>query len=137
MSAIIPLPRDAVKPQTDCSMALSSAYSALKAGKFLPKNTGRNDETIIPPKFLNELAIRTFLAVGSLKTTPRFSIKAVSGFPYSAAYFSFSAFFSASLYFVASSRYLPLSGSLTSVIEARPKMALSPAIIPNCALHPN
>jgi hypothetical protein len=57
------------------------AYSALKAGKFLPKKTGRKDETTIPPKFLKELAIRTFLAVGRPKTTPMFLTKAARGFP--------------------------------------------------------
>jgi len=57
------------------------AYSALKAGKFLPKKTGRKEETIIPPKFLKELAMSTFLAVGKVKTTPIFLTKAARGFP--------------------------------------------------------
>jgi hypothetical protein len=61
----------------------------LNAGKFLPKKTGRKDETIIPPKFLKELAIRTFLAVGRVKTTPIFLTKAASGFPYVAFSASF------------------------------------------------
>jgi hypothetical protein len=65
------------------------AYSALNAGKFLPKKTGRKDDTIIPPKFLNEEAIRTFLAVGKVKTTPMFLMKAASGLPWEAASASF------------------------------------------------
>ena len=78
---MIPPPSEAVKPQPDRARALSMAYSALKAGKFLPKKTGRKDETIIPPKFLKELAISTFLAVGRVKTTPIFLMKAASGLP--------------------------------------------------------
>jgi hypothetical protein len=73
---MIPPPREAISPHIERARALSIAYSALKAGKFLPKNTGRNDDTIIPPKFLNELAIRTFLATGRVKTTPMFLMKA-------------------------------------------------------------
>ena len=72
---------EAVRPQPERARALSMAYSALKAGKFLPKKTGRKDETIIPPKFLNELAIKTFLAVGNVKTTPMFLMNAASGLP--------------------------------------------------------
>ena len=78
---MIPPPMEAVRPQPERARALSIAYSALKAGKFLPKKTGRKDETIIPPKFLKELAIRTFLAVGSVNTTPIFLTKAASGLP--------------------------------------------------------
>lgn len=78
---MIPPPIEAVRPHPERARALSIAYSALKAGKFLPKKTGRKDETIIPPKFLKELAISTFFAVGKVKTTPIFLIKAASGFP--------------------------------------------------------
>lgn len=127
---MIPPPSEAVKPQPESARALSIAYSALNAGKFLPKKTGRKEETIIPPKFLKELAIRTFLAVGRVKTTPIFLMKAASGFPYSAASLSFSAFFSASFLLVASSRYLPRSGSLTNSIVARPQRVPRAAMIP-------
>ena len=78
---MIPPPMEAVRPQPERARALSIAYSALKAGKFLPKKTGRKDETIIPPKFLKELAMRTFLAVGRVNTTPIFLMKAASGLP--------------------------------------------------------
>ena len=81
LSAMIPPPMEAVRPQPERARALSIAYSALKAGKFLPKKTGRKDETIIPPKFLKELAMRTFLAVGRVNTTPIFLTKAASGLP--------------------------------------------------------
>lgn len=76
-------------PHTNCASALNKAYSALKAGKFLKKKTGRKDETIIPPKFRNELARRTFLAVGRVKTVLMFLTKAARGLPCSAASFSF------------------------------------------------
>jgi hypothetical protein len=59
---------------------LSMAYSALKAGKFLPKKTGKKDDTIIPPKFLSDEAMRVFLAQGSEKTRAMFSQKAAMGF---------------------------------------------------------
>jgi len=78
---MIPPPMEAVRPQPERARALSIAYSALNAGKFLPKKTGRKDETIIPPKFLNELAMSTFLAVGKVKTTPMFLMKAAKGLP--------------------------------------------------------
>ena len=81
LSAMIPPARDAVRPHMERAAALSMAYSALKAGKFLPKKTGRKEETIIPPKFLRELAIRTFLAVGRVNTTPIFLMKAANGLP--------------------------------------------------------
>ena len=67
LSAIIPPASDDVRPQIDKAAALSMAYSALKAGKFLPKNTGRKEETIIPPKLRRDEAIRVFLAVGREK----------------------------------------------------------------------
>lgn len=102
----------------------------MKAGKFLKKKTGRKEETIIPPKFLKELASKTFLAVGRVKTVPMFFAKAARGLPYAAASYSFFAFFSASSCFLASLRYLPLSGSFTRNMVARPRMAESPAIIP-------
>jgi len=86
---MIPPPIEAVRPQAERARALSIAYSALNAGKFLPKKTGRKDETIIPPKFLKELAMSTFLAVGRVKTTPMFLTKAASGFPWSFASSSF------------------------------------------------
>jgi len=78
---MIPPPMEAVRPHPERARALSIAYSALNAGKFLPKKTGRKDETIIPPKFLNELAISTFLAVGKVNTTPMFLTKAAKGLP--------------------------------------------------------
>ena len=81
LSAMIPPPIEAVRPHPESARALSIAYSALNAGKFLPKKTGRKDETIIPPKFLKELAMRTFLAVGKVKTTPIFLMNAASGLP--------------------------------------------------------
>ena len=69
------------------------------------KKTGKNEETIIPPKFLRDEAIRTFLAVGRVNTTPTLSIKAFTGFfgdiLASASAF---AFFSASFLLVASSK---------------------------------
>ena len=136
LSAMIPPPMEAVRPQPERARALSIAYSALKAGKFLPKKTGRKDDTIIPPKFLNEEAMRTFLAVGKVKTTPMFLTKAASGLPWAAYSASFLAFFSASFFFVAPSRKLPLTGSLTVSIVARPKRVPKPAIIPYYALHP-
>jgi hypothetical protein len=81
LSAIIPPPIEAVRPQPERARALSMAYSALKAGKFLPKKTGRKDETIIPPKFLREEAMSTFLAVGKVNTTPIFLMNAARGLP--------------------------------------------------------
>ena len=80
MSAIIPPAKEAVNPHIDKAAALSIAYSALKAGKFLPKKTGKKDETIIPPKFLKEEAIRVFLAQGMEKTRAIFSQNATIGF---------------------------------------------------------
>jgi hypothetical protein len=80
LSAMIPPAREAVRPHMERAAALSMAYSALKAGKFLPKKTGKKDETIIPPKFLKEEAIRVFLAHGREKTRAMFSQKAAIGF---------------------------------------------------------
>lgn len=80
LSAIIPPAREAVIPQNDNAKALSTAYSLLNIGKFLPKNTGKNVDTIIPPKFLNELAIKVFLAHDKVNTNPIFSTKEVTGF---------------------------------------------------------
>lgn len=78
---MIPPPREAVRPHPERASAFNIAYSALKAGKFLPKKTGRKEETIIPPKFLKELAMSTFFAVGRVNTTPIFLMNAASGFP--------------------------------------------------------
>jgi hypothetical protein len=64
---MIPPAKEAVNPHIDKAAALSMAYSALKAGKFLPKKTGKKDDTIIPPKFLSDEAMRVFLAQGSEK----------------------------------------------------------------------
>jgi hypothetical protein len=80
LSAMIPPARDAASPQNVKAKALSIAYSLLNMGKFLPKKTGKNVETIIPPKFLSELAIKVFLAQDNVKTNPRFSTKEVKGF---------------------------------------------------------
>jgi len=112
LSAIIPPANEAAIPQTVKAKAFKTAYSPLKAGKFLPKNTGKNVETIIPPKFLRELAINVFLAHDKVKTKPRFSTNDVTGFlGLSNASFAAFSFFSFSFNLVASSRYLPLSGS--------------------------
>ena len=80
LSAMIPPANEAAIPQTDKANAFKTAYSALKAGKFLPKKTGKNVETIIPPKFLRELAIKVFLAQFKVKTNPRLSTNAFTGF---------------------------------------------------------
>ena len=80
LSAMIPPANEAAIPQTDKANAFKTAYSALKAGKFLPKKTGKNVETIIPPKFLRELAIKVFLAQSKVKTKPRLSTNAFTGF---------------------------------------------------------
>ena len=77
---MIPPANEAAIPQTDKANAFKTAYSALKAGKFLPKKTGKNVETIIPPKFLRELAIKVFLAQSKVKTKPRLSTNAFTGF---------------------------------------------------------
>jgi len=112
LSAMIPPANEAAIPQNVKAKAFKTAYSPLKAGKFLPKNTGKNVETIIPPKFLRELAISVFLAHGKVKTKPRFSKNDVTGFlGFSNASLAAFSFFSFSFYLVASSKNLPLSGS--------------------------
>lgn len=127
---MIPPARDAVRPHMERAAALSMAYSALKAGKFLPKKTGKKEETIMPPKFLKEEAMRVFLAQGREKTRAMFSQKAAMGFlPFWASNSAFS-FFSFSFYFSDSDKYLPLSGSLTSDIVITPKMEPTMPMIP-------
>lgn len=128
---MIPPEREATNPQIERAAAFRRAYSALKAGKFFPKKTGKNDETIIPPKFLREEAMSTFLAHGRVKTTPMLSMKALMGFFFSLRASSASfAFFSASFYLDASSMYLPLSGSLMNSIVQIPQTRPARPIVP-------
>ena len=64
LSAIAPPKRHAISPISDYPIAFDNAYSDLKSGKFLPKKIGKKASITIPPKFLNEVAINTFLAQG-------------------------------------------------------------------------
>ena len=105
LSAMMPPANEAVIPQTVKANAFKTAYSALKAGKFLPKKTGKNVATIIPPKFLSELAIKVFLAHGKVKTNPRLSTNDFTGFfGLSNASLAAFSFFSYSFILVASSK---------------------------------
>ena len=136
LSAIIPPPREAVRPQIIIPAALRTEYYDLKAGQFLPKKRGRNEEIIIPPKFLNEPAINTFLQVGSAHTSLMFLTNPTIGLPQLDCLAASSAFFLASFLLVASSRNPPLSGSLTKSIEAKPKTIPSAPMNLYRYLHP-
>lgn len=138
MSARIPPEREAISPQIDIPAALRRAYSALKLGKFLPKKTGKKAAITIPPTFLNELAIKTFLAHGRLKTTFMLSRKLAIGFyfGFDASNLASSSFYYYSFFFSAFERYLPLSGSLTKAISPRPNIDPTAAIIPYAIFHP-
>jgi hypothetical protein len=132
LSARIPPEREAINPQIERAAALSSAYSALKLGKFLPKKTGKKAAITIPPTFLKELAIKTFFAHGRLKTTFMLSKKLAIGFFFGleASNLASSAFYFFSFFFSALERYLPLSGSLTKAIVPSPKRVPTTAMIP-------
>ena len=68
LSARAPPKTHAISPIKDYPTALNTAYSDLNNGKFLPKNIGKNASITIPPKFLKEVAINTFLAHGRVNT---------------------------------------------------------------------
>jgi len=72
LSARAPPKTHATKPIKDYPIALYTAYSDLNNGKFLPKNIGKNASITIPPKFLSDVAINTFLAHGRVNTYPKF-----------------------------------------------------------------
>ena len=91
----------------------------------------------MPPKFRRELASKTFLAVGSVKTVPKFFANAFNGLPYSASSLCFLAFFSTSIAFYFSVRKTPRSGSLIANMVTTPSRAEMAAIIIYYALHPN
>ena len=135
---MIPLPSEAVKPQTLSASAFKAAYSVLKAGKLRPKNTGRKVATITPPTLRRNEAMSTLRAVGILNTSARLSMKDLIGFVLAlfAASTSSELFFFFCYCFSASERYRPLSGSLIQSAVKAAKMPPTTAMMPYWALQP-
>ena len=106
LSAKAPPKRHDIRPTPEIHIAFRNAYSGLYSGKFLPKNTGKNASITIPPKFLNDVAINTFLAHERLNTYPLLFMNSTNLFSF------YLTSFSISISFFYSIAYFPLTGSL-------------------------
>ena len=89
LSAKAPPKRQDISPTPDMQIAFKNANSGLYSGKILPKNTGKNAVFTIPPKFLKNVAIHTFLEHERLKTYPLLFINSINLFSFYLSLFSF------------------------------------------------
>jgi hypothetical protein len=122
LSAKAPPKRHDIRPTPDMHIAFKKANSGLYSGKTLPKNTGKNAVFTMPPKFLKNVAINTFLEHERLNTYPLLFINSINLF----SFYFLSIFIYISYFY--SIAYFPLTGSLikdkVEIPKIKPKIPI-------------